>query len=37
MQAVTAQLLDEGIKGFADSYHTMTEVVAKKRQEFGAK
>jgi transaldolase len=37
MPAVTAQLLDEGIKGFADSYHNMTEVVAKKRQEFGAK
>jgi transaldolase len=37
MQEVTAQLLDEGIKGFADSYRNMTEVVAKKRQEFGAK
>jgi transaldolase len=37
MPAVTAQLLDEGIKGFADSYRNMTEVVARKRQEFGAK
>lgn len=37
MQKVTAQLLDEGIKGFATSYQDMSEVVDKKRQDFGAK
>lgn len=34
MQQVTAQLLREGIKGFADSFQQMTEAVEQKRQQF---